>query len=610
MLSAGFQPLSYRLATELGGEAWHWNPTGTWSDPAHEEGYWTSSDTSAQPIDVSYGYRLPRRGNTVSQSQNADYSRIDDGDLTTFWKSNPYVDPLPQWLLIDLGASMSVDSMRIVWGEPYATDYTVQWWDGEEALDTPWDGEWVDLRVVHDGRGGDVTLPFEQTTVRYLRVSMTKSSHSGGGSDPRDRAGFAVAEVFVDGMKRAKSAAGQTVIWVSSTDPWHRASDIDRAMEQMGFDALFRSGLTRGLPLLAPVALMYGTPEDSAAEVRFLRSRRYAVRQIEMGEEPDGQNVSPEDYAALYLKWAEAIHAVDPTLRLGGPAFQSTRDRIAYWPDARGRTSWMGRFLDVLRARNRLGDFNFFSFEWYPFDKACEPVEPQLLSAPKILRRVLKQWRDDGVPASIPWLATEYGWSSYPAEAEVSIAGALFDADFVGDFLTQGGAAAYYYGLEPDVLLRNLQCGAIGNLLLFLSDEEHNIRYKLASYHAARMLTHDWLLPSGTHEIHRVLGTSESLSAYAVRRPDGTWAMLVINKDATHAQRVRIRGRLQVTQLSPREYVWDAALRKPTRDTGPRRFNAKDEVELPAWSVTVVSFRAQRGIPFAMGIPRRLRGSE
>jgi hypothetical protein len=530
MLSASFQPLAYRLATELRGEAWHWNPRGTWS--GRNEGYWTSDADSPEPILASYGYRLPRRGNTLDQAHNDDYSRIDDGDLKTFWKSNPYLDS-PQWILVDLGAVHHVDRVEIVWGKPAAAEYAIERWSGpDDPTKTPLIGEWVSLLEVHDGRDGDVTLHFDAATTRWFRVlcvgqallpvlghEKTGKSACPTQSDWRDCVGFAVAEISVfdgdkDLVKHAPRHDAQSIIWVSSTDPWHRAIDIDTSLEQPGFDLIAESGLTRGLPMLTPVSLLY----------------------IEMGEEPDGQNIAPEDYAALYRHWAKAL---DPELKLGGPAFQSTRDYVAFWPDARGRTSWIARFLDAL------GDtrFDFFSFEWYPVDDICSDARKNLLEAPQLYASVLARWRREGLPESVPLLVTEYGWSSYAAKEELEMTGAIFNTEFLADFLASGGAIAYFYGLEPQPLFREPRaCATFGNLTLFVSDDEHRIVRRVPAFDAARKVMKEWLAPRGEHTMLPVRGTDALLRAWAVRRPDGSVSLLLLNK-GPEARTVRVGGR-------------------------------------------------------------------
>lgn len=42
-LSAGWGPITYRNNTELRMAAWHWTENGTWSDAAHQSGYFTGS---------------------------------------------------------------------------------------------------------------------------------------------------------------------------------------------------------------------------------------------------------------------------------------------------------------------------------------------------------------------------------------------------------------------------------------------------------------------------------------------------------------------------------------------------------------------------------------
>jgi hypothetical protein len=126
------------------------------------------------------------------------------------------------------------------------------------------------------------------------------------------------------------------------------------------------------------------------AEIQYLLRRNYSLQGIELGEEPDGQWVSPEDYAALYAGVARRIADLKSPLKIGGPSLQNFEDQLLTWADASGNRSWMNRFLKYIR--DITVPFDFFSFEFYPFDNVCADPAPQLLKIPERLGH------DDGQP--------------------------------------------------------------------------------------------------------------------------------------------------------------------------------------------------------------------
>lgn len=646
MLTAGFKSLTYRLRTELANEVWHWNPNGSWSDSQERQGYWVSDSNIGPPISLSNGYRLPRRGNTIDQANDDGYSRIDDGDERSFWKSNPYLsehftgepDRLhPQWIVIEFAKPVLVNAVRLVWGQPFARTYRVQYGNFDDvsqiALSPP--GTWHDFPFGEfPGRLGMMITGAENTPrrisnrpikLRWLRILMTDSSGTSEGpsNDVRDRVGFALREVYAgledrtgnfhDEIQHAADRRKQTIIHVSSTDPWHRESDLDKDVEQVGFDRIYQTSLTNVLPMLTPTGLLFDTPENAANEIRYLRARGYQLAEVELGEEPDGQYVTPEDFGALYVQWAEAIRRIDPSLKLGGPSLQE----ILYDKDVPrgGNSEWMRRFLEYLKRRKRLGDYSFFSFEWYPFDDVCEAVAPQLARAPGLMETALQAMQQNGLSRKIPWIISEYGYSAFAARAEIDIEGALLNADIVGKFLTLGGDQAFLFGYTPGYINSDSPCTA-GNEMLFLLSDDGTIAHRFATYFESRLLTQQWLQPGDlVHEIFVASSNARNdegqqmVTAYAVKRPDGLWSILLINKDPAQVVEVqtvfssppsrrhgRFEGRVDIFQYSPEQYRLGGTEREPypvKADDPAHRlvevsFGEPLKISLPPYSLTVV----------------------
>lgn len=638
VLSAGWQTVSYRQNTELKMEAWHWNPQGSWSDPAGK-GYFTGSATPADPIRHSYGYPLPHRGVTHDDGTDFDgYSRLTDGDMNSYWKSNPYLtqaftgedDSLhPQWVFLDLAAPRLIDAIRVAWADPYARHFLVQYWTGEDPIKKPTVGIWQTFPAgtITEGQGGDavIQLAAAPLAVQFVRILMTQSSNTcdtHGSADRRNCMGYAIREVFIgttsaDGqfhdLARHTPDQDQTFTYCSSVDPWHEPADLDeKAGDQVGFDLFYTGGFTRGLPAMIPIAMIYATPEDSAAEIAYIEKRGYPISYVEMGEEPDGHYMPPEDYAALYVQWAIALHAVDPKLKLGGPIFTGVNKDIETWPDAQGHTSWTRRFIDYLKTHGHLSDLAFFSFEHYPMDP-CKIQWSNLYDEATLVSHMLDIWRQDGVPAEIPMFITESNIAWQSSQASVDIWGALWLADYVGSYLSAGGDAVYFFHYMPLGVHRGCN-NSLGTFGLFSTDANLQIQQPLSQYFASQLINLEWVQPGDSR--HRLFPAASDIedgaghnlvTVYAALRPDGKWSLLVVNKDQENAHKVRIvfhdvkqnsdalfSGPVEMISFGSAQYQWHPDVKNGSADPDgpPARSTVTaspgGQFELPKASITVL----------------------
>jgi hypothetical protein len=554
VLECGWQPITYRQNTELAVEAWHWNPEGTWSNPSGKR-YFTGSTTSTGFTRHSFGYALPNRGVTRNDGTgNTGFSRISDGDESTYWKSNPYftsrytgeADELhPQLVILDLSREELVETLKISWAQPYATDYILQYWIGLDPLHFPTRSAWVTLPrgIVTGGRGGLAVHKLSDlpARLRFLRSWMTKSSNtcdSHGSADARNCVGYAINELYLR----------------------------------------------------------------------------------------DGQYMLPEDYAARYLQYATALRRVDDHLKLGGPSFQGVNEDIEVWPDAQGRTSWLARFLSYLRQHTRMQDLQFFSFEHYPYEPR-HITWGTLYDEPELTRHIVDVWHTDGLPGSVPFFITQSNLSSSTSETYEDIFSGLWLADYVGSFLSSGGSGIYYFHYLPLQFERGCNDSA-GTFGMFTVHPDYSIDQPLAQFFVSQLINHEWLQADG---VNQVFPASTDISdgaghvlvtAYAVKRPDGQWSVMLINKDQNNGHRVRaefagatgslarFRGPVEESLFGSDQYHWVPSQRQfnahlPESLNGPQHIYhggvaspdgpiVKTEIpdgndfDLPAASVTIL----------------------
>ena len=96
--------------------------------------------------------------------ENASFpaSNAVDASTTTRW-SSAFSDP--QWITVDLGATYTINRVRLVWEAAYGSAYQIQ---------TSSDGTtWTTVRSVTGGNGGEDDNTGLNASARYVRINGT-----------------------------------------------------------------------------------------------------------------------------------------------------------------------------------------------------------------------------------------------------------------------------------------------------------------------------------------------------------------------------------------------------------------------------------------------------
>jgi len=190
------------------------------------------------------------------------------------------------------------------------------------------------------------------------------------------------------------------------------------------------------------------------------------------------------------------------------------------------------------------------------------------------MKHILQVWRDDGVPKNVPLMVTESHVSWSLTGPMTTIFGALWLADNIGSFFEGGGAAFYHSPIQPQGVQNT--CLGWSSWSNFVSDENYTIKGYTATYFAAQMINLEWLQHrAGPHQMFPSSADvtdaegNRLVTSYAVRRPDGNWSLMLVNRDEHNPHTVRVvfedakskrhtsfAGPVTLVSFGSEQYVW------------------------------------------------------
>jgi len=303
----------------------------------------------------------------------------------------------------------------------------------------------------------------------------------------------------------------------------------------------------KGARAVVTVNFGSGTPQLAAEWVRWANLKKgYGVKYWEIGNEleggwelghflPDGSELTGEKYARRFIEFARAMKAVDPAIKVGGPA----------------AANYNGGFMrELLRDA---GDYvDFVSFHTYPVQKQLGSERQVFARAESLAEAVerFRGWIEEYCPArtnEIELAITEWNSKVVEDRDSADLINGLWSAIFVGEMFRCGISFATQWDL-----LTVTEEGGHG---LFQFDMRCIPKSQYWGMYLWSRFMGDELVWSRLHDV-------QDAYAAVTRSADGLQIMIV-NKSREHDIAVKPAadcelGREGMTAvLSQREYTWN-----------------------------------------------------
>ncbi len=538
-----------------------------------------------------------------------------DDDKTTAWKSNADTDfPNSQWVYLDLKEKKNPDKLTISWGSPYAKKFTVQYWDPADGRQwMPYDADkssWLDTSAKETaGTGGVQEVSFSQVNTQYVRILLTASSEGKSGI-------YSVVDLDIFENGRSILSKDTNSVVVSSCDTAAKL-DANGPSWIFGFEQYMEFmksfGPIKAEPLII-VNLGSGTPEMAAAWVKYANKvKGYGIKYWEIGNESGGQwetggPMNVYDYTRRYIKYYEAMKAVDPSITIIAQG-QADGKSLTY-DGVSAIEAFLGRLAKEKKTHYAEGLVTHQYPNWGQKleDLLASPKKGMEDTASQVKKALAKYPKLKNIPI---WI-TEFNTSDQvkPQDISVHLENGLWLAQYMPEFIRQFGNRGYmamWDVMNGGSAINNPTGGDHGYLQSESGPYQHQER---ADYWTMKMMTNYWATPGDVREHTMVEAESGNpmLAAYANIKPDKTLALLVVNKDPENAYNsaITISGYTPVQEaktwkFDSDNYKWDAGSLpyhanpdNPPTESAINYAGEKFNFEFKPYSITVIELKKKQ----------------